>query len=309
MNELLNPLAEYINDDTVTDILINGTDSVWVENSTGLNKIALSLGNANELKEFAQKLALLGKKRLDDAMPSVDANLPENIRLHVVLEPISQNGPLISLRILRNKTFSLDDLEHKGTITNKIKCALRDIVKNKKNILISGATGSGKTTLLTALLNEVSYSQRIILIEEAFEINTNHMHVARMQTKLPNSEGTGEFTLSKLIKQSLRMRPDRIVLGECRGAEVREVLMALNTGHEGSMATIHSNSASDVASRLVALGSLANMKPESVSIMSKSAIDNVIHIKRDTKNKGIRIVDSISKIVLNGTEMEIVKVL
>jgi pilus assembly protein CpaF len=309
MNELLNPLAEYILDDSVTDILINGTDSIWVENANGLKKAALSLGSANELKEFAQKLALLGKKRLDDAMPSVDANLPENIRLHVVLEPITQSGPLISIRILRNKTFSLDDLEKFGTITNKIKSALREIIEKRKNILISGATGSGKTTLLTALLNEVPANERIILIEEAFEINTNHMHVARMQTKLPNSEGKGEFTLSKLIKQSLRMRPDRIVLGECRGAEVREVLMALNTGHEGSMATIHSNSASDVLPRLIALGSLADMKPESVSIMAKSAIDNVIHIKRDIKQMHKRVVDSISKIVSNGKKTEVKKIL
>jgi pilus assembly protein CpaF len=188
----------------------------------------------------------------------------------------------------------MQKLIESGTISENNACILQKLIKDKKNIFIAGSTGSGKTTLLSTLINEIAHNQRIIIIEDAFEIQVCHPHVVRLQSKLANSEGKGEYTLSKLIKQSLRMRPDRIVLGECRGSEVTDVLMALNTGHAGSLATIHANSANDVLPRLMALGSLAGVSPVSIKAMAKSAIDYIVYIKKE-QNTGKRVVKEIIK--------------
>jgi pilus assembly protein CpaF len=212
------------------------------------------------------------------------------------LPPISGDAPIISIRILHNKNFSLSDLKERKMITSAQKILLEKIIETKKNIFISGATGSGKTTLLTAMLNSVPPSDRIITIEDSFEINSNHFHCIGLQTKPMNSEGKGEYTLEQLVKQSLRMRPDRIVLGECRGAEIKEVLMAMNTGHSGSMATIHANSSNDVMPRIQALASLTNLDVSAVETMAKSAIDYIIHISNTGANGNYkRRIESIEK--------------
>jgi len=208
--------------------------------------------------------------------------------MHAILAPIARDGPIISLRSLRREAFSLAELVERHTIPPSWAPLVNALVQARLNFLISGATGAGKTTLLSALLALASPDERIVCIEEAAEISTPHPHVVSLEARRPNAEGKGEFSLSDLVRHALRMRPDRIVLGECRGAEVREVLTALNTGHEGSCATIHANTAADVPARLTALGALAGMDATAVAAQAAAALTAVLHVERVRGHPGAR---------------------
>jgi pilus assembly protein CpaF len=238
------------------------------------------LGSVADVRALAVRLAAAGGQRLDDAVPLVDARLPDGTRLHAVLPPVAGACTLLSLRVLRPRAFTMAELVAGGGVAPGFVPVLERLVAARANVLISGATGTGKTTLLSALLSLVGPGERIVCIEEAGELVPDHPHVVRLLTRRPNVEGSGGVALPELVRQALRMRPDRIVLGECRGAEVREVLTALNTGHEGGWATVHANTAADVPARLEALAALAGLEPVAVAAQVASAVDAVVHLRR-----------------------------
>ena len=275
------PLQRLLEDPDVTDVLVNAPDEVWVERAGRLVRVAVDLGTPARVRELAVRLAATGGQRLDDSSPTVDARLPDGTRLHAVLPPVSDGCALISLRVLRRRAFTLAELVASSGVAPALVPVLRALVLTRANLLVTGATGSGKTTLLSALLSIVPDDERIVCIEESGELTPHHPHVVRLLARRANVDGAGEVPLAELVRQALRMRPDRIVLGECRGAEVRDVLTALNTGHEGGCATLHANTAADVPARLEALASLAGMTREAVAAQAASAFDAVLHLRRD----------------------------
>lgn len=274
------PLQQHLDDPDVTDVLVNAPDEVWVERRGRLERAAVDLGSPQAVRELAVRLAAVGGQRLDDASPTVDARLPDGTRLHAVLPPVAGGCTLLSLRVLRRRAFTLPELVASGSVAPALAPVLRALVDARASFLVSGSTGTGKTTLLAALLSLVPDHERIVCIEESGELAPAHPHVVHLLARHANVDGAGGVDLADLVRQALRMRPDRIVLGECRGAEVREVLTALNTGHDGGCATVHANTASDVPARLEALASLAGMSRASVAAQAASALDAVLHVRR-----------------------------
>ncbi|MBS6275570.1 MAG: TadA family conjugal transfer-associated ATPase [Actinomycetaceae bacterium] len=274
------PLLEELE---TTDVLVNGAGQVWVDRGRGLEKVPVvdrQLQSEAGVRALAVRLAASCGQRLDDASPIVDGTFASGIRLHAVLPPIAAEGTLISLRKHRQQRLELGDLLANNSIHPQLEKLLRQLVAQRANVIISGATGAGKTTFLNAMLSLVPAEERILIIEEAAELRPVHPHVVHLQVRHANVQGAGAISMSSLVRAAMRMRPDRLVLGECRGAEVRDVLGALNTGHEGGWATIHANSALDVPARLVALGALADMQEATVAAQAAAALDAVIHIRR-----------------------------
>ncbi len=276
----LGPLQPLLGLPGLTDILVNGPDDVWVDQGEGLIRVDCALSSEEQVRMLAVRLAASAGRRLDEACPWVDARLPSGLRLHAVLPPVSPSGTVISLRILRRRPLGLAELERAGTLPPGWGRLLSEVVEARLSFLISGGTGAGKTTLLASMLSSVSSHERIVLVEDVGELNPQHRHVVRLEARRPNVEGTGTVDLADLVRQALRMRPDRIVVGECRGPEVRDLLAALNTGHEGGCGTVHANAAADVPARLQALGALASMAPGAVNVQAAAALDAVIHIER-----------------------------
>jgi pilus assembly protein CpaF len=275
------PLQVLLEDPDVTDVLVNGPRDVWVERHGRLSPADVDLGTPERVRDLAVRLAAVGGQRLDDASPTVDARLPDGTRLHAVLPPVAGACTLLSLRVLRSRAFTLAELVASGSVAPALAPVLRALVAARASFLVSGSTGTGKTTLLAALLSLVPHHERLVCIEESGELAPDHPHVVHLLARGANVDGAGGVDLADLVRQALRMRPDRIVLGECRGAEVREVLTALNTGHEGGCATVHANTAADVPARLEALASLAGMSRESVAAQASSALDAVLHLRRN----------------------------
>ncbi|MTB71379.1 TadA family conjugal transfer-associated ATPase [Arsenicicoccus cauae] len=285
------PLEVLLREPGVTDVLVNGPREVWVDRGAGLERVPLDLGEDRAVRALAARLAGLVGRRLDDASPWVDAVLPSGVRLHAVVGAISPGGTHVSLRVPRSESWTLDDLEARGAVDPWIARALRGVVARRVAHLVTGGTGSGKTTLLAAMLSLVPAQERIVLVEDACELAPRHPHVVRLQARHPNVEGAGGVDLTALVRQALRMRPDRLVVGEVRGGEVRELLTALNTGHEGGCGTVHANSATDVVSRLEALGALAAMPPSAVWAQARSGLRLVIHL---TRSLGVRRVGQVA---------------
>lgn len=281
----LGPLARYLGDESVTDVLVNGRNQVWVDRGRGLELTETCLEPGQD-RSLAVRMAAACGKRLDEAAPIVDGTLPNGTRLHAVIPPLSGQDTVISLRIKRAKAFTIEQLVASGMVVPALVPVLRGVVDKRASVLISGATGSGKTTLLTTLLGMVEPNQRIVCIEEVSELQIDHPHVVQLQERRPNIQGRGEVTMSELVRAAMRMRPDRIVLGECRGPEVRDVLLALNTGHSGGWATLHANSAGDVPARLQALGALAGMSERAVTTQAAAGLDAVLHISRSVDENG-----------------------
>jgi pilus assembly protein CpaF len=278
-------LESLLDNSNITDILVNGHKEVWIDQGQGLEKTKLTFLNEESVKSLAQKLALSTGRRLDQSQPYVDAQLTKTIRLHAVLTPIASPGTFISLRIHRPKTMSLTELVINKTLTTSQKNFLTEMIKNKKSFVICGGTGSGKTTLLNSLLSDVEKSQRILIIEDSRELNPQHPHVLSLEGRPANIEGMGLITMKDLIKQSLRMRADRLIIGEVRGAEVIDWLSALNTGHTGSAGTIHANSIHEVITRFESLGLMAGLSKEAIHSQLGTALNYVIHIKRNSEGK------------------------
>lgn len=273
-------LQPWLDDPAVTDVLVNGPRDVWVERAGSLCRVDVDLGTPADVRALAARLAAAAGRRLDDASPTVDARLPDGTRLHAVLPPLAESCTVVSLRVVRPRAFTVAELVAAGAVAPPLVPVLHGLVTSRANVLVSGATGAGKTTLLAALLSLVPHDERVVLVEEAGELVVDHPHVVRLTTRPPNVDGAGGVDLADLVRQALRMRPDRIVLGECRGAEVREVLAALNTGHEGGCATLHANTAADVPARLEALAALAGLDRAAVAAQAASAVDAVLHVRR-----------------------------
>jgi len=269
----------------ITDILVNGHKEVWIDQGQGLEKTKLTFLNEESVRSLAQRLALSTGRRLDQSQPYVDAQLSKTIRLHAVLSPIANPGTVVSLRIHRPQIMSLSQLALNETVTTSQKDFLNKIIKEKKSFVICGGTGSGKTTLLNSLLSEVNRNQRILIIEDSRELNPQHPHVVSLEGRPANIEGMGLITMKDLIKQSLRMRADRLIIGEVRGAEVIDWLGALNTGHTGSAGTIHANSIHEVINRFESLGLMAGLSKEAIHSQLRTALDYVIHIERNSEGE------------------------
>ncbi|MDO8309079.1 MAG: TadA family conjugal transfer-associated ATPase [Actinomycetota bacterium] len=274
------PLEPLLRDADVTDILVNGASDVWVDRGRGLERSGIRFPGETDVQRLAQRLAAQVGRRLDQASPFVDARLPSGARLHCVLPPIAVAGTTISLRVPRRLAFSIDDLIHCGTLDEQGATVLRTIVAARLGFLISGGTGTGKTTVLSTMLGLVPGDERIVIVEDSTELMPCHPHAVSLQSRLPNLEGAGTVTLRDLVRQALRMRPDRVVVGEVRGAEVVDLLTAMNTGHEGGCGTLHANSAEDVPARLEALGLMAGLDRLAVHALVSAGVDAVVHLDR-----------------------------
>jgi len=285
------PLEPLLADPHVTDVLVNAGSGVWVDRGDGLTRASCEVGDESAVRRLAVRLAGIAGRRLDDTSPYVDGLLPGGVRLHAVLPPIAVEGSHISLRVPRQDPPSLADLAHWGMFGAGWMRVLEALVSRRCSFVVSGGTGSGKTTLLGALLGEVGIRERLVIVEDVRELAIMHPHVVRLQSRPANVEGRGEIGLTDLVRQSLRMRPDRLVVGEVRGAEVREMLAALNTGHEGGCGTVHANTAADVVARFEALGALAGMAPAAVHPQLLSAVQVVVHVRRSS---GRRFVDTVA---------------
>ena len=274
------PLEPLLRLEGVTDVLVNGAEQVWIDRGSGLERTGICFPDDQSVRRLAQRLAAVGGRRLDDASPYVDLRLPDGTRFHAVLAPLSRPGTVLSLRVPRRRVFTMDELVAAGAVPREGVPLLEAVVRRRLAVLISGGTGSGKTTLLNALLSMVGADERLVLVEDASELRPEHGHVVALEARPANIEGVGEVTLRTLVRQALRMRPDRLVVGEVRGAEVVDMLAAMNTGHEGGCATIHANSAADVPSRIEGLALAAGLSREAAHSQLCSAVDVVLHLGR-----------------------------
>ena len=297
----LGPLAGYAANPETTDLFVNGGSGLWIDAGHGLTFApAWQVGEA-EVRELAVRLIALGGRHIDEASPCVDVRLADGIRVHAVLPPVSSTGTLISIRLPHAANHSLGALADAGLFgVGEASAArvnrLRAAVLGRQNLLITGAAGSGKTTLLAALLGEAPADERIVAIEDVAELRIRHPHVVALEARQANLEGAGRIGLEALLREALRMRPDRLVLGECRGSEIRELLAALNTGHDGGAGTLHANSLGDVPARMEALGTLAGMSSAAVARQTVSAIGLVLHLER---TDGVRRLDAVGRFTLS----------
>lgn len=279
----------------VTDVLVNGPDQVLIDRGQGLESTEVAFESDDVVRRLAQRMAAVAGRRLDDAAPWVDARLPDGTRLHAVLAPLSRPGTVISLRVPSRIVYSIDDLAHLGMFQGGAEPHVRAIARARASFVVTGGTGSGKTTVLAAMLGLVDPHERLVLVEDSTELRPDHPHVVGLEARPANVEGAGGVTVRDLVRQALRMRPDRLVVGEVRGHEVVDLLAALNTGHEGGCGTVHANSAADVPARFEALGVAAGLPRDAVHSQLAAGLDIVIHLARDAR--GVRRVREIAVLV------------
>ena len=282
---VLGQLEEFAHAPGLTDLCVNGRSGLWTDTGAGLVRQPEWHLDEAGVRALAVRLIALGGRHIDEASPCVDVRLGDGIRVHAVLPPISSSGTLLSIRLPSPFRLSLASLASAGMFGTgqdaiPVRTRLQQIVEARENFLITGAAGSGKTTLLAGMLGEVPPGERIVVIEDVAELRIAHPHVVGLEARQANLEGAGRVGLERLVREALRMRPDRLILGECRGGEVRELLAALNTGHDGGAGTLHANSVSDVPARLEALGALAGMSHEAVARQTVSAVSWVLHVER-----------------------------
>jgi pilus assembly protein CpaF len=300
----LGPLEPFLDDDDITDILANGPFDVYVERRGKLERTTARFRDAQHLVNIAQRIASAIGRRIDEASPMVDARLADGSRVNIVLPPLVLNGGTISIRKFAKRALTLDGMVRLGTLSPEIVRFLQIVARSRLNILISGGTGSGKTTLLNAISQHVDRDERVITIEDAVELRLQQPHVVQMETRPPNIEGVGHIPQRELVRNSLRMRPDRIIVGEVRGAEAFDMLQAMNTGHDGSMSTIHANSPRDALFRLENMVMMANLNLplRAIRMQIASALNLIVHIER--MRDGVRRIQNISEIA--GMEGEII---
>jgi pilus assembly protein CpaF len=301
----LGPLEPLLKDPTVNDILINGHESVWVERNGLLEPVACRFKDEAHLLRIINKIVSAVGRRVDESHPLCDARLLDGSRVNVAVRPIGVDGPLVSIRKFSKKPFSLNKLVEIGALRPQMAELLAAAVKARITTIISGGTGSGKTTMLNALSAYISDKERLITIEDAAELQLQQPHVARMETRPPNIEGKGEIRQRELVKNALRMRPERIILGECRGEEAFDMLQAMNTGHEGSMATIHANNPREAISRLEQMIGMAGLPMTVASIRGQIAAAIRLIVQLQRMSDGKRRVTSISEIT--GLEGDVVQ--
>jgi pilus assembly protein CpaF len=300
----LGPLEPFLADEDVTDILANGPSSVYVERHGKLERTNARFRDADHLVSIAQRIASAVGRRIDDSSPMVDARLADGSRVNIVLPPLVLNGGTISIRKFPKRGITLDAMVRTESLSSDVARLLRIAARSRLNILISGGTGSGKTTLLNAVSRYIDADERVITIEDAVELRLQQPHVVQMETRPPNIEGVGHIPQRELVRNALRMRPDRIIVGEVRGAEAFDMLQAMNTGHDGSMSTVHANSPRDALFRLENMVMMANLNLPlgAVRMQIASAVNLVVHIER--MRDGVRRVQYIAEVA--GMEGDII---
>jgi pilus assembly protein CpaF len=279
----LGPLETLMADPRIDEIMVNGPETVWVERSGRIERTDVAFGSEDELMHLVERILSPLGRRVDEASPLVDARLVDGSRVNCVIPPLSLDGPLLTIRRFRRRAFAAADLVDNGTLTADLGDFLADCVRARANLVVSGGTGSGKTTLLNVLSSWIGGAERIITIEDAAELRLQQAHVLRLESRPANLEGEGEVTIRQLVRNALRMRPDRIVVGEVRGAEALDMLQALNSGHDGSMTTVHSNSAADALRRIETLALMADVALPHAAVRQQlaSALDLVVHLERE----------------------------
>jgi pilus assembly protein CpaF len=276
----LGPLQRFVDDERVTDILVNAPDDVWIDRGLGLEPVGNVFADAAEIRRLAVRLAAAVGRRLDDASPCADIRIAGGLRLHAVLPPISARGPVVSLRIPRHRGIDLQAMERAGGLGEGAVAWLEALMESRAAFLVSGGTGTGKTTLLGALLAQVPSTQRIVIVEDSAELAPQHPHVVSLEARHANVDGAGAVTMRELVRHSLRMRPDRLVVGEARGEEVVDLLAALNTGHEGGCGTVHANAIDDVPARIAALAAVGGLARDAAMEQLGSAVHALVHLDR-----------------------------
>ena len=278
----LGPLEPFVRDPEVTEIMVNGWDTIYVERAGKLYWTGTKFHDEQQLRRTIDKIVAKVGRRVDEASPYVDARLPDGSRVNAIIQPLSIDGPSLTIRKFSAEPYQAEDLVEFGTFTSPVSRFLEACVRGRINIMVSGGTGAGKTTTLNVLSSFIPDDERIITIEDAAELKLQQPHVVRLESRPPNIEGRGAVTIRDLVRNALRMRPDRIVVGECRGAEALDMLQAMNTGHDGSISTIHSNSPRDSLSRLETITMMAGMElsPKSIREQVASAIQMIVHQQR-----------------------------
>ncbi|HTE98746.1 MAG TPA: CpaF family protein, partial [Bradyrhizobium sp.] len=278
----LGPLEPLIADETVNDIMVNGPKQVYVERRGKLELTDVQFRDDAHLMNVATKIVTRVGRRIDEARPLVDARLPDGSRVNIIIPPLALDGASISIRKFSKKSITLDTMAAGASISPAMATVLKIAARTRLNILISGGTGSGKTTLLNALSRMIDSTERTVTIEDAAELQLQQPHVVRLETRTANLEGTGEITMRDLLKNALRMRPDRIIIGECRGEEALDMLQAMNTGHDGSMSTIHANTPREALTRLENMIGMAgiNLPSRAVRTQIASAIHMICQVNR-----------------------------
>ena len=281
------PLESLLRDDEITEIMVNQSDQVYVEKEGVIRPAEISLDGEDEIYRLIDRIIGPLGLHVDEASPYVDARLPDGSRVNIILPPLSLLGPVLTIRKFRSNPYTIEELVSLGTLASDQAAFLAAGVREKKSIVISGGAGTGKTTLLNAISSEISTDERIITLEDAAELRLQQSHVIPLETRPPNLEGRGEITLRDLLRNALRMRPDRIIIGEVRGPEALDLLQALNTGHRGSITTVHANSPYDALTRLetMAMTSGINLPQAAVREQIVQAVDVLVHLERDSAGK------------------------
>ena len=275
------PLGPLLRDPSVTDVVVNAPDEVWVDRGGGLVRVDVTFADDAAVVALVRRLAAFVGRRLDAAQPWVDARLPDGTRLHAVLAPPATRATCVSIRTLRRQHLTLAELRDARTLDGPLAEWLAAVVAARLAVVVSGGTGTGKTTLLACLLGLVEPAERLVLVEDAAELKPSAPHVVSLEARPPNVEGAGAVTLRDLVRQAMRMRPDRLVVGEVRGDEVVDMLAALNTGHDGGLTTLHANTAADVLPRLAALAGPAGLIGDALRAQVDAALDVAVHLARD----------------------------
>ena len=276
------PLERFLADESITEVMVNGPDEVWIERQGRLTRTPVRFTDDSHLRRIINKIVAQVGRRVDESSPMVDARLQDGSRVNVVLPPLSLTGPVVTIRKFSKRRLTLDDMIKLGTLTTGTVDFLERCVCAELNILVSGGTGTGKTTLLNAMSTAIPDADRIVTIEDAAELRLNQQHVLRLEARPKNIEGEGEIPIRELVRNSLRMRPDRIIVGEVRGAETLDMLQAMNTGHDGSLCTVHANSTRDALSRLETLVLMAgyDLPVRAIRQQVAAALDLIVHLER-----------------------------
>jgi len=298
------PIDPYLADPEVTEVMVNGPHSVWVERAGRITKTETRFVDANHLERIIEKIVGQVGRRIDESTPMVDARLPDGSRVNAIIHPLAIGGPYVTIRKFAVDPFTVDDLVTNDSMSEQVAGLLKRCVEGRLNVIVSGATGSGKTTLLNVLSNFIPANERIITVEDAAEVQLNQTHVLTLETRPPNLEGKGQVTIRDLVRNTLRMRPDRIIVGEVRGGETLDMLQAMNTGHDGSLTTVHSNSPRDTLARIETMVLMAGMDLPVRAIREQvaSALDLVVHIHR--LRDGTRRITHVTEVV--GMEGDII---
>ena len=285
------PLEALLREPGVTDVLVNAPDEVWVDRGRGLEPAGVRFGDERDVRRLAVRLAAAAGRRLDDAVPCADIRLADGVRLHAVLPPVSPAGVCLSFRVPRRRAFTLEEFVGLGAMTSAAADVLARIVAARVSFVVTGGTGTGKTTLLSTLLGRADARDRIVLVEDSGELRPDHPHLVRLEARSANIEGAGSIDLRALVREALRMRPDRLVVGEVRGAECVDLLAALNVGQDGGAGTLHANSVTDVPARIEALCTAAGLSRDAAHSQLGAGLRVVVHLSR--RADGLRRLDSV----------------